>query len=166
MRRLIWAAVLALAACGQKPAPEPVALRDPKGWISSAVLFDPARFAGTWYVAASGVPGCAGALQDWVQDGQGWRLSGTDCSGGRATTASGRVALTGPGARFTPDSAFGRKPVWVLWMDQDYRVAVLGTPSGHFGMVLSRSLPPRGDLMNAAREVLDFNGYDVRRITR
>ncbi|HEY0213233.1 MAG TPA: lipocalin [Paenirhodobacter sp.] len=167
MRRLIWAATLALAACGMRPEPQPATpLRDTQGWISSAVLFDPARFAGTWFVAESGTPGCAGARQDWAWNGQGWTISGTDCSGTRAARASGHVALTGPGGRFTPDGAFGREPVWVLWVDQDYRVAVLGTPSGHFGMVLSRSLPPRVDLLRAAHEVLDFNSYDLRRIGR
>ncbi|HEY0276140.1 MAG TPA: lipocalin [Paenirhodobacter sp.] len=165
MRRLIWGVVFALAACAPRPEPEPVSLRK-QGWISSAVLFDPARFAGKWYVAESGAPGCAGAQQDWHWDGHGWQISGVDCSGRQATQAKGHIALSGPGARFTPDTAFGREPIWVLWMDQDYRVAVLGTPSGHFGMVLSRSLPPRADLLKAAHEVLDFNNYDLRRIGR
>ena len=46
------------------------------------------------------------------------------------------------------------------------RIAVLGTPSGHFGQVLVREMPGRGDLMTAAHEVLDFNSYDTRRIGR
>ena len=156
---------LVLAACSAPPKPAP-ALRDPAAWISSAVLFDPARFAGEWHVAESGTPGCAGAAQRWDWDGKAYRLSGVDCSGGKPAKLKGQAALTGPGARFTPNEAFGREPVWLLWVDQDYRVAVLGTPSGHFATVLSRGLPPRGDLLKAAREVLDFNGYDVTRIGR
>ncbi|MFT3689070.1 lipocalin [Paenirhodobacter sp.] len=168
MRHLIWAGVLALAACAaapERPA-APVVLRNPSGWISSAVLFDPQRFAGRWHVAESGVPGCAGARQDWAWDGRGYVLSGVDCSGGRPARLGGRLDLTGPGGRMTPQGAFGGAPVWVLWVDQDYRTAVLGTPSGRFGMVITRDLPPRGDLMVAARRVLDFNGYDIRRIGR
>lgn len=168
MRRLIWAGLLALAACSPRPetATAPTALRDTKGWISSAVLFDPQRFAGRWHVAESGVPGCAGAAQTWAWDGRGFALSGVDCSGRRPAHLSGRLDLTGPGGRMTPQGAFGGDPVWVLWVDQDYRTAVLGTPSGRFGMVISRDLPARGDLLVAARRVLDFNAYDVRRIGR
>lgn len=169
MRKLIWGAgLIALAGCfGGKPAEAP-SLRDPKGMISSAVIFDPARFAGRWFVAASGVPGCAGAAQDWVWDGRGaYQLSGVDCgAGAKPARLSGRAVMTGPGARFTPDAGFAKAPVWVLWMDQDYRVAVLGTPGGGFGMVLTRELPMRADLGAAAREVLGFNGYDVARIGR
>lgn len=166
MRPFLLAALIGLAACGPEPASAPQPLRDPQGWISSAVLFDPVRFAGRWHVAESGVPGCAGAAQDWTWQGGAWTISGTDCAGTRPARAAGRIALTGPGARFTPESAFGGAPVWVLWVDQDYRVAVLGTPSGQFGMVVSRDLPPRSDLIAAAHEVLDFNGYDLRRIGR
>lgn len=168
MRRLIWAGLVALVACApdKGPTPEQVPLRDPKGWISSAVIFDPARFAGRWHVAESGVGRCAGATQTWAWDGRSYALDGVDCSGTRPADLKGRLWMTGPGARFTPEGAFGGAPVWVLWVDQDYRVAVLGTPSGQFGMVITRELPPRQDLIVAARRVLDFNGYDLRRIGR
>lgn len=169
MRQLIGAGLLlALAACSPapEPRPAPAPLRAAHGWISSAVLFDPARFAGRWYVAESAVRGCAGAHQDWVWDGRGYALSGIDCSGTRPAYLGGRLWMTGPGARFTPEGAFGGAPVWVLWVDQDYRTAVIGSPSGQFAAVLTRELPPRGDLMVAARRVLDFNSYDIRRIGR
>lgn len=168
LRGLILAGLLALAACGSRPEPQrdQTPLRDPKGWISSAVVFDPARFGGRWYVAESGAAGCGGAVQHWAFDGSGYRVSGVDCAGTAPQRMDGRLAVTGPGARFTPQGAFGDLPVWVLWVDQDYRVAVLGTPSGRFGMVLSREMPPRSDLIVAARRVLDFNGYTLRRIGR
>lgn len=165
MRRLIWAAALGLAACAV-PAPAP-GLREGGAWISSAALFDPARFAGRWKVAESGTPGCAGATQDWAYDGHGgYALSGVDCSGAKPAVLAGRAVVTGPGGRITPDTGFGREPVWVLWVDQDYRVAVLGTPSGRFGMVLARDLPARADLRTAAHEVLSFNGYLPGKIGR
>lgn len=136
--------------------------------MSSVVLFDPARFAGSWRVAESAVPGCAGARQDWRWDGHGrWDVAGTDCTGGAPGRMSGKIALTGPSARFTPENgAYGGARIWLLWADQDYRIAVLGTPSGSFATVLVRDYPARGDLLTAANRVLDFNGYDVRRIGR
>ena len=166
MRRLIPALLCLLAACVAPPQPVQ-SLRDREAMISSAVVFDPARFAGRWHVAASGVPGCAGATQDWVFDGRGaYALSGIDCARARPAYLTGRAVITGPGARFMPDAGFGRAPIWVLWVDQDYRIAVLGTPEGRFGMIVTRELPPRADLMAAAQEVLAFNGYDTRRIGR
>ncbi|WP_286789544.1 lipocalin family protein, partial [Thioclava sp. UBA3469] len=62
--------------------------------------------------------------------------------------------------------AFGGEPIWVLWVDFDYRVAVLGTPSGRWGMILSRQTPPRPDLIKAARDVMDFNGYDMTQVSK
>jgi len=49
----------------------------------------------------------------------------------------------------------------VLWVDQDYRVAVLGTPSGRWAMIVARPGAARADLVAAARDVLAFNGYDL-----
>ncbi|WP_444454768.1 lipocalin family protein [Rhodobacter capsulatus] len=169
MRRVIragfLAGLLALAACGQK-APEPAgSIRDPKAMITSAVLFDPARFGGEWQVAMSATPRCGGATQGWRWDGRGrYALSGVDCSGTVPAVLKGQAALTGPGGRFAPDQGYGREPIWVLWVDQDYRVAALGTPSGDWAVVLVRPGKARGDLIAAAREVLDFNGYDLKRI--
>ncbi len=54
----------------------------------------------------------------------------------------------------------------MLWVDFDYRVAVLGTPSGRWGMILSRQTPPRPDLIKAARDVMDFNGYDMTQVSK
>lgn len=164
------AALVAVASCGGRApeeAPGP-GLRVPGAMISSAAVLDPARFAGAWFVAASGVAGCAGAGQRWDWDGRGsFALSGIDCgAGAKPRHLRGRAVLSGPGGRLSPDQGFGGAPVWVLWVDQDYRMAVLGTPGGQFGMILSRELPPRPDLFRAAQEVLDFNGYPPSRIGR
>lgn len=167
MRQLIWGLCLALAGCAAAPqAPAPASIRNPEAMISSAALFDPARFGGSWRVAASSVPGCAGAKQEWRWDGRAYALSGIDCAGKVPGVLEGRATLTGPGARLDTSGGYGGEPIWVLWVDQDYRVAALGTPSGRWGMVLSKQWPPRDDLMRAARVVLDFNGYDLKRIGR
>jgi apolipoprotein D and lipocalin family protein len=163
MRQLIWGliGVAALAGCAPEPS---TSLRDPKALISSASLFDSARFGGTWQVVASGMPGCSGQ-QNWAWDGVGaYHVTGTACALS-AQTVDERVVLTGPGGRLAARTGFGGEPIFVMWVDQDYRIAALGTPSGRWGMILSRQSPARSDLLKAAREVLDFNGYDLAKIT-
>ncbi len=157
--------MLLAALGGCTGAPDSGGRRDQEVRISSAALFDPGRFAGRWHVLESHTPGCAGAVQDWRATGPAaYALTGVDCTGAAPTTLSGRATVTGPGGRITPDSGFGRDPVFVLWVDQDYRVAALGTPSGRWGMIVSRSPDGRADLLRAAREVLAFNGYDLTRL--
>lgn len=162
MRGVIAAGLAALALAGCMPD-KPAPLRDPKALISSAALFDPARFAGDWQVVQSGMPGCAGR-QSWQWDGKGaYAVTGPDCAESGAATDE-RVTLTGPGGRLSARKAFDAEPIWVLWVDHDYRIAALGTPSGRWGMIVSRQRPPRPDLLTAAREVMDFNGYDLAKL--
>lgn len=170
MRRIGFLMLLGLIGCAQAPEQKPTLpvapLRDQGVMISSVVQFDPARFSGTWYVAQSGTPGCGGARQVWNRANGGWNVTGADCAGPRVGQMSEHVALTGPGGRFIPQHGFAGQKIWVLWTDAGYNIAVLGTPSGKFGTILSRQIPPKPDLLNAARRVLDFNGYDLRRIGR
>jgi apolipoprotein D and lipocalin family protein len=53
---------------------------------------------------------------------------------------------------------------WLLWVDADLRTLVIGTPAGQFGMILNRDpvLPP--DRAAAARDILAWAGYDLRRL--
>ncbi|MEM7518126.1 MAG: lipocalin family protein, partial [Planctomycetota bacterium] len=50
---------------------------------------------------------------------------------------------------------------WVLWVDESYRTAVIGVPSGRAGWILNREPTISPDRLTAALEVLTFNGYDV-----
>jgi apolipoprotein D and lipocalin family protein len=157
----VMAVVAAVTAC----APAVPARRDAGVRIASVALFDAARFAGRWQVVASHVPGCDGAGIDLQPAAGGYRLAGTDCTGARPVPLFGAAVVAGPGARIAAEAGFGGDPVWVLWVDQDYRVAALGTPSGRWAMILAREGAARADLLAAAREVLDFNGYDLAQMT-
>jgi apolipoprotein D and lipocalin family protein len=54
----------------------------------------------------------------------------------------------------------------VLWVDEGYRTAVVGAPNGRVGWILNRDPDIPEDRLIAAREVLDFNGYDVSQLQR
>ncbi|MCC7320846.1 MAG: lipocalin family protein [Rubellimicrobium sp.] len=155
-----------LAACAAPPAPAP-GWRDPARPIASAALFDADRFAGTWHVVARyprpAGAACADETLTHAPGAMRWACTGAD-----GAPLDGWSGAAEPGrwpGRFTLGAGAQEGPgiveVWVLWVDVDYRTAVIGTPDGSAGLILDRnpSIPP--DRMVAAREMLDFNGYDL-----
>ena len=59
---------------------------------------------------------------------------------------------------------FGRGDYWVLDLDDDYRVAVIGVPGGSAGWILAREPRIGEDELARALRVLEANGYDTGRI--
>lgn len=165
---LAWG--LALAGCGIV-APS---YRDAAAPIASQANFDPERYTGLWYeIARFPVPfqeGCTAVTAEYGTRADGTLSVLNTCRDGApdgpVRTIEGSATVTGPGrlkVRF--DSVpFVSAPYWVLWVDADYRTAVVGVPSGRAGWILNRepTIPP--DRLRAALKVLDFNGYDVTRI--
>lgn len=160
MRGLIAVvAGFALVGCAAAPKGD---FRDQDARITSVALFDPVKFADVWHVVAAygAEAACGPMLETWVQTGpESFDVTGTGClpSGSRAFASEARVV--GPG-RFSRKGVAGPEELWVMWVDEGYRVAVIGTPDGRFARVLSRQPELRTDLMMAAREILAFNGYD------
>jgi apolipoprotein D and lipocalin family protein len=175
--RALWAAAFVLlAGCARGPDGEPAIVagyRDLSQPIASKALFEPARYVGLWHeVARFPVPfeaGCAGVTAQY-----GLREDGLlsvlnicrDASGVERSRIAGTAEPVGPG-RFRV--RFGAVPFveadyWVLWVDEGYRTAVVGTPSGRAGWILNRDPQIPADRLAAAREMLDFNGYDVSRL--
>jgi apolipoprotein D and lipocalin family protein len=158
--RLISAAVVLglLASCGSSPDVQ--RLRPPDDPIYSNASFDLSRLNGNWQQAASfaAQPGCTGGVAKFSADASG-QITGEAslCVAGRLQGWSGTVTRVGPG-RFTIGAG---EPWWVLWDDADNRTLVIGTPSGAFGFVLDRTGDLPADRLAAAREILDFNGYDL-----
>ena len=78
----------------------------------------------------------------------------------------GKAEIVGPGrlAVSFPSVPFGASDYWVLWVDEGYRTAVVGAPNGKSGWILNRDPQIPVDRLNAAREVLGFNGYDLDRL--
>ena len=153
IRRGLMAATLALVGCAPVPEAASVRYRDSAVRISSTLRFYLVRFQGDWVVRAS-YP--TDVLQRVTIKAVSetrfiWRADGRESQG----------EVTGPG-RFRLEGA--SEEYWVLWVDEGFRTAAIGTPDGSFGLILDRK--PRGgaDRMVAAREMLDFNGYDVSQI--
>lgn len=162
--------LLLIAGCAKVAAPILPTYRDLSVPIASKADFDPVRFAGTWYeVARYPTPvqfGCPRARVDYgLPDTTGALTVRNACVTGSGTIGreiAGRARLIGPGRLDVAlDGVPGTAPLWVLWIDEGYRTAVLGQPDGKAGWIINRELSIPADRLTAAREVLAFNGYDL-----
>ncbi len=148
-----------LAACTPLDTVK-VSYRDMETPITSVALFDPAQFAGHWDVIASYQGGVCG-LDVVVAKAGVIDLAQRGCSGDVSHSAA---QVSGPG-RYTPKGGVNKGVEhWVMWVDQTYRTAVIGTVGGEFGMILNRGRDIPADRMAAAREILDWNGYDLSKL--
>jgi apolipoprotein D and lipocalin family protein len=162
VHRLI--AVLLLAGCAAD-APAPVlGFRDPGTQVYSNAVLDNAKLVGRWTqvaeFAAPDAPACRLGGAEITGGATGLTLDASLCLNGVQTRFSGPLAAAGPG-RFTPPKG---EAWWVLWADVGYRTLAIGTPSGRFGFILNRDGALPADRARAAREVLDWNGYDIAQL--
>ena len=166
MYRLIFLVALLVAGCGS-------VYRDREVPIASMAALDTQAYAGLWYeVARFPVPfqrGCTDVTAEYGLRADGSLTVLNRCfRDGAWDEIEGSAEVTGPGrlaVRF--DSVpFVSAPYWVLWVDEGYRTAVVGVPSGRAGWVLNRDPVIPEDRWRAALEVLDFNGYDTSELIR
>ncbi|PIE11903.1 MAG: lipocalin [Rhodobacterales bacterium] len=152
--RLPLLALALLAACARAPDPAPSVpdYRRDGAPIGSVVVLDSARFSGSWVQIAQ-YPGACPAERLTLTARDGGFLAERNCNGEETTES---WSLSAPGRIETPDGT-----LWILWIDQGYRTAVLGRPEGDFGVIWNRNQSIPADRRKAAREILDFNGYDL-----
>lgn len=154
--RFVLLALVILAGCARPVAKQTPAFRDVTRPVGSAALLDVGQFAGRWYQVAH-YP-AAGTCPGDVIDIDGAQTMTTRCAPGANLTYAGR-------GRFTLTRANGaQETLWVLWVDHHYRTAVIGRPDGQIGAIWNRQPIIPGDRMKAAREILDFSGYDLSRL--
>lgn len=172
-----------LTACGAPIGPQ--SFRDRAAPIYSNASLDITRLQGNWvqvagfapenapicrpggvvfsaFAGKQGTEKSAAASATATRQGLSTRL----CLSGQEVQFSGRISQTGPG-RFSlvgADPAGIGQAWWVLWVDADMRTLVIGTPSGDFGFILNRGRKLPTDRLVAAREILGWNGYDLRRL--
>jgi len=147
----ILATLLLLAGCGAPPPLE--FLRDPQVPIASTTRGGPADLVGSWHVVASFAVGPVrvGDRVYILVSGSDWEWALPDRIVQAKSTGLGRFEVAGP-------------DFWVLWVDDSFRTAVIGTPGGEFGWVMNRNPQIPADRLRAAREILEFNGYDITRL--
>ena len=160
IRKLLVTIAFVLSGCGG-------GYRDTGVAMTSMAVFDPVRFAGLWYeVARFPVPlqaGCTNTQADYAVTETGVLSVRNSCRRNDAlSNISGEARVTGPGRlKVRLDGVPVAADYWVLWIDEGYRTAVVGTPSGRAGWILNRTPEVPPDRLRAAREVLRFNGYDL-----
>lgn len=144
--RLILGLALALAAC-TAPASAPP-LRDPAHPLYAMASLDMGRFGGDWRVVQSAGGAMVGdTVAIGAQDGHMHLLVGAQ---------SRHVTRTGA-AQFTEQSG---RSLWVLWVDADYRTAVIGSPNAPVAWIIDRATPSP-DRLIAARKILQTSGYTL-----
>lgn len=163
----LLAAVFAATACTATVAPRiSASYRDAAKPIYSNAQLDPARLVGRWAQVADFGPeadACKPGGVDIMAAGSGLKLTYRLCQSGVDIRGAGAMTPAGPG-RFAVQNQPG--PWWVLWADVDYRTLVIGTPSGQIGFILNRDGALPADRLAAAREILDWNGYDLTQLQR
>ena len=165
LRRYLVGALLTggLVACAPvptaPPAPSDITVRNPSANIGATTRFDPVRFAGDWHVVARFVEGGETAAHDViaVTYQQGKDRIGVAASEGAQTYAYDGTAVLRPKRG---------EPLIIMWVEEGFRTAVLGTPSGRIGYILDRKPNPRKDRRKAATEILKFYGWDTGRLKR
>ncbi len=169
IRATLFASLMVLGACVASPpasVPTGPSYRDQNALIGVTSRFDAEKFSGLWYVRAGFDPAITRMAFRMIDTpkGQAMRLGVFVCDGAgicgdyaedlpATELGKGRYSVTMPNGQ--------TREFWVLWVDEGFRTAVLGNKQGDFGWIIDRSTKGGADRIKAAKEILDFNGYNV-----
>lgn len=167
----VSALLFLMSGCGlfgnRDPGHEVVFFRDVDVDLASTTRFNAKAFSGFWNIRSefaragdlrsrAGVDFQIGPNGEIVQIA----LHGPKRRGRFGAIAHYEVEQSAPG-RFV----FGAPPYtteyWILWVDANYRTAVIGTPSGTFGWIIDRNRTDGEDRIAAGKEILEWMGYDM-----
>lgn len=159
-------AALGLAILSACAAPDRVPVyRDITAPISSATRFDSGLFAGRWFTIEAAGTRFPAELSFTYEGAGRFSYVGAEPFNDRLIYNNQAVFNLVDAGRLVSESNRG-DVVWVLWVDEDHRTAVLGNPAGTFAQIINRTPQLRADRLAAAREVLAFNGYDLAKLRR
>lgn len=157
--------MIALVGCAAPTATRVDGYRDTSALIGATSRFDLNRFAGEWSVREYFPTKDALWRFDVIPNADGTFTWATKAAAAQAAPEAEQSATLGTmigQGRFKLD--WDAREYWVLWVDEGFRTAAIGTPDGRFGFIADRNRKGGADRIKAAREILDFNGYDVSRL--
>jgi len=149
-------------------------------WSNSVVAvqdFDLNRYLGKWY-EISRIPNrfernCVGVTAEYALRPDGKVSVLNTCKKGNLDAPSrvaNGIATLVEGAKltvtFTPLLPFIKGDYWVLYIADDYSLAVVGEPERKFGWVLSRTPQISNQQLARANQALVQNGYDPKALNK
>ena len=134
--------------------------RDVDRPIGASSRFDAGAFAGEWMLAASFTP----ARLEPVRITYAPEVEQIRVTSDEAPQIAG-VYREGVPGELIPLRENAERLI-VMWVDEDYDTAAVGTVSGSFGAVLDRDGELPADRARAARDILAFYGWDVAQLKR
>jgi len=138
-------------------------------WAKLTIVkeLDISRYMGKWHELAR-FPvfyqrGCKASTATYQDIGDGKYSIVNTCFNGKNTTKIEGVATVPSTGKFK--TAFKnfvtvRAEYWVLWVDPQYRAAVIATPNGKRAWILARQKKPPQALIDKAVSTLRANGFD------
>jgi apolipoprotein D and lipocalin family protein len=138
----------------------PEVYRDTDVAMGASSRFDAEAFAGEWMLAASFTP----VRLEPVRVTYAPEVRQIRVASDEAPQIAGVYRERMPG-ELVP-VAEDRERLIVMWVDEDYDTAAVGTMSGTFGAVLDRDGVLPVDRARAARDILAFYGWDVANLKR
>ena len=165
MRKIaILICLLALTACGQT-------YRDKSVPLVAQADFNAEEYLGLWYEVAR-FPvffqdGCTATTAEYGPvDADTVSVLNTCRQGtpdGSIDQIAGKADIVGPGQLKVSfnNVPFARGDYTVLWVDEAYETAVVGTSSGKAGWILARTPEISADRRQMAEAVMTANGYDI-----
>lgn len=162
---VVYGLVTLLVGCGAGPGAQ--GFRDQSVPIGVSSRFAADRFEGSWQVRGA-YPGDADILsvarRDTGPDASVWTVRSQVCPADaacRAETTDWPATVTQPGVDRVDTPEAEARQVVVIWVDEGFRTAAVGDPAGSFAWVLDRNTQGGADRIEAARQVLAFNGFDL-----
>ncbi|WP_375281588.1 hypothetical protein [Pseudooctadecabacter sp.] len=180
MTRFAICALFALAGCAADqvvapPAADVSLLRNPTANLGSQADVVAQDLAGDWTVrqAALGTWPNGQTAVSFAANGQDLILvtQGVVCASAdlcEAETVQVPYVQTLAGRFRAQDAVPAAQPseIWVYWMDFDDRTMAIGNPNGGFVAILDRAATGGADRITAARDILDWYGYDLSKLRR
>lgn len=139
---------------------EPDSFRDTDRPISASSRFDADAFSGEWLLAASFTP----SRLEPVRVALVPELSQIRVTSDEVPQIAGVYRQGVPGELIPLNTDSER--LIVMWVDEDYDTAAIGTVSGSFGAILDRDGILPTDRARATRDILAFYGWDVAKLKR